>query len=94
MWAREGRISSPLSTGTIDAPANGEYESGCSEVPDVVEKSDVIDEVSQAESSSVDHGETERAGDGSIGGGAIGDASGEIWVRVGDGEWNRMRSVR
>lgn len=54
---RDPRILSPSSSEPIDASATCESESGCSEVPDVVEISEVIDEVSQADSSSVDHGE-------------------------------------
>ena len=58
----------------------------------MVDISDVIDEVSQAESSSVDHGENERVGEGSIWGGeGIGDPYGEICVGVGDRESDRLR---
>ena len=82
---------SPSSTESINGSVTWENESGCSEVPDVVEISEVAEEVSQADSSSVVHGETEREGDGSLGGGEENvDGCGEIWVGVGDREWDRF----
>lgn len=65
-----------------ESEENASGEAGCSDVPDVMEASDVIDEVSQADSSSVDHGEQGRWSDGMNGGGEVASEPYGVWVRV------------
>lgn len=60
------RLASSAPSTESEGYASG--ETGCSDVPDVMEASDVIDEVSQADSSSVDHGEWGRWSDAMNGG--------------------------
>ena len=75
----------PSLAGPSKGSANWESERGCSDVSDAVEISDIIEEVSQADSSA-DH-EEERVGEGSAWGGCE-SVRGcvEIWVGVGDRE--------
>lgn len=64
-----GEECSGSSSPSTESEGNASGETGCSDVPDVVETSEVTDEVSHADSSSVDHGEEGRWSDPMSGGG-------------------------